>query len=158
MIDDTCDMVVSDVTSRNRHGGIGCLRCLHRWSPLRQSAAERLRGKMNMNTEHENTMTAGPSPPPKTNAERERVALKMVDGRTVVIALWRRIGLFHGTDDDITWELVVAGDPVEIANTRHEGLRMMEAARNAIWAAGMVEDEITSHWDSVWPEDSEVVA
>lgn len=51
----------------NRHGGIEGVRCLHRWSPLRQSAAERLRGMMNMNTEHENTMTAGPSPPPKTN-------------------------------------------------------------------------------------------
>ena len=67
MIDDTCDMVVSNVTSRNRKGGIGSLRCVHRWRPPRQSAAERLRGKMNMNTEPENTMTAGPSPPPKTN-------------------------------------------------------------------------------------------
>jgi len=88
----------------------------------------------------------------------DRVDLKMVDGRKVAIRLWRRIGLFHGTDNDVTWELVVAGMPVEIANTRHEGLRMMEAARNAIWATGMVEDEMTSSWDTVRPEDSEVVA
>ena len=96
-----------------------------------------------MSNEHENTMTAGPSPPPKTLLSADSVTLKMQNGRKVVIALWRRVGLFYGKDDDITWELRVGGMPIEIANTRHEGLRMMEAAREAIWAAGMVEEELS---------------
>ena len=103
MIDDTCDMVVSNVTSRNRKGGIGSLRCLHRWRPPRQSAAERLRGKMNMNTEPENTMTAGPSPPPKTNTL----------GWTLP-PLDEKPDLFSPTEDLRDWDAKVAGTLGEV--------------------------------------------